>query len=165
MTAARPGTAAGQKKAANQALAARYLSLGKTLEGTAAELRISHDTIARWMKDPAFLELLDGYKAAAIDLIEPAVMANLMAALELQRQVLHGELDPGDRRYAIAHALVNRFLDRLLYVEPAPSGGASNGTFIAINNGPGNRPEDGAPPVHDADVPRISARASPRIAS
>lgn len=111
-----------------QRVAAWCLAIGMTWQATADRVGVkSLQTLANWLKKPEFADYVDYLRATALSRVEPTIMTNLELALDLQRQVLSGELDADDARWREADKLIGRFLDRLLYVEPAGAGGNPTG--------------------------------------
>lgn len=117
---------------AQQLSAARLLAIGYTKGMAASEAGVDLRTVMRWCARSDFHELVLQYQQTAFARVEPMIMANLELALEMQRKVMNGELAPNDPRFAVAHDLIKRFLDRLLYVEPALGAGGNPPPGITV---------------------------------
>ena len=127
------------KPTPEQACAARYLAIGCTLQHSADQARVGLRTVQSWVKKAAFAEYVERLHLSLLERVEASLMANLQLALEVQRQVLNGEVSARDERYAVAHKLIDRLLDKFLIVDPpapypalpAPAGPAF---AVQINN-------------------------------
>lgn len=122
-----------------QKLGARLRAIGYTQQATADQIGVDITTVQRWEENSAFHDYVQQLHSLAWRRIEPAIMANVELAVDVQRQMFIGELKPDDKRYLEARRLIDRILDRLLYVEPAdasdrlPAPGASVTTNVLLN--------------------------------
>lgn len=98
--------------------AALYLAIGFTGQDVADRVGQDIRTIQRWCADPVFDAYRQALRALAISRIEPAIMANVELALDVQRRMLIGEVAPTDARYLAAERIINRIVDRLTRTEP-----------------------------------------------
>lgn len=115
-----------------QLLAARCRAIGMTQQASADQVGVNLVTLQRWETQRGFTALREEYMERVVSQVEPTIMANLLLALEVQRQVLNGELTHDSGRAELANRLVARFLDRLLYVEPAPSAGGNPAAAVTV---------------------------------
>lgn len=127
----------------SQRAAAQLLAIGSTWQYTADYCRVTVNTIGNWAKRPEFAALVDQVRENVWDRVAPAMMANVMLALEVQRQVLTGEIGGKDDRAIAADRLIGRFADRLVPVEDAapdhPPAQAANAVQVNLNlNGHSN---------------------------
>lgn len=106
---------------------ARLLAIGYPQTAAAEALGQNLRTVQRWCADEQFEAYIDRLYQTAWERVEPGIMANVELAIEVQRQMLRGEVKPNDPRYREAARLLDRILDRLLYVEPASAGGDAAG--------------------------------------
>lgn len=111
-----------------QISAAKLLAIGFTQQMTADEVRVDIRTVRRWLERHEFCELVEHYRETACAHIDPDIWAHLRLAIEIDRRVLIGEIAFDDPRAIRAQRLIDRFLDRLLYVEPAPATVAGGNT-------------------------------------
>lgn len=120
----------------NQRLAARMRAIGYTQQQTAEAVGVELRTVQRWEEKPDFVEFVQALHEAAWQRIEPGIMANVALAVDVQREMLLGKVKADDKRYLAAQRLIDRILDRLLYVEPAPAeaGSGKAGTTVNILN-------------------------------
>lgn len=103
---------------AKQRTAARLLAMGLSKGDVAARVDVDAGTMSEWVKDPHFEDYCEDVYAVAWKRIEPAIMANVELALDLQKRVFLGEVKASDPSYRDASKLITRILDRLLTVEP-----------------------------------------------
>lgn len=115
--------------------AAGYLAIGCTVAYTARQTRTPPRTLYNWLDEDEFQRGVISLKETAWQRAEPEIFANLGLALEVQRAMFRGEVQATDERYLAAERLIDRFLGRLLYVEPAnvASGNGSVGAAIQLN--------------------------------
>lgn len=127
---------------AHQVRAAYLIAIGWPIDHVAGEVGVHRNAIRKWLLRTAFVQMVDDARAKVVEQFEPAIMANVHLAVDVQRRMLVGEIRPDDKRYLEARRLLERFLDRLLYVEPAPPqvGFPANGISvpIQINTAPGD---------------------------
>jgi hypothetical protein len=127
-----------------QEAAARYLAIGCTHQYTADRCGIkSLVTIHNWFKRREFADYVQLLRERAFDEVNPKIWQNVVLALELQRQVLAGEVPADDPRLPIADKLLSRFLDKLEpVVGDAPAGPPSAQPPVAIQfNVNGHHPD------------------------
>ena len=119
--------------------AAHWLAIGADKRYTAAQVGMQERQLFRWLSNPAYVAYVEELHQATWERVEPKIMANVMLALDLQRQVLTGEVPWNDKRLGLADKLMTRILDRLLFVEPAPAAGGqtANGTVNVLVGGGG----------------------------
>lgn len=110
----------GSWKPAKRA-AARYLAIGCAQEYAAQHSGVTKRTVQNWCTEPDFDAYVLYLRETALQQVEPAIMANLHLALEVQQQVLRGEIPADDGRYTAADKLIYRFLDKLMAVEAGPA--------------------------------------------
>lgn len=124
-----------------QKTAALMLAIGATESHAAVRAGVSQSTITAWKHQPLFDERVRELRASAWQDVEQSIMANVQLALEVQRQGLAGELAIDDPRYRESARLIDRMLDRLLYVEPAgaPAGGPGTINAAVVINQPGSQ--------------------------
>lgn len=117
-----------------QKLGARLRAIGYTQQSTADQVGVSITTIQKWEEDDAFHEYVQQLHNVAWQRIEPAIMANVALAVDVQRDMLNGLVKPDDKRYLEARRLIDRIVDRLLYVEPPalPAGDTAPTTAVNI---------------------------------
>lgn len=101
-----------------QRLAARLRAIGYTQQSSADQVGVDLTTLQRWEEIDAYVEFEQQLHQAAWERIEPGIMANVALAVEVQRDMLLGLVPANDKRYLEARRLIDRIVDRLLYVEP-----------------------------------------------
>lgn len=101
-----------------QRLAARLRAIGYTQQASADQVGVDLNTIQRWEDIDAYVAYEQELHQAAWERIEPGIMANVALAVEVQRDMLLGLVAANDKRYLEARRLIDRIVDRLLYVEP-----------------------------------------------
>ncbi len=97
------------------AVAAR--ARGFTAVATARMVRCSLRTLWRWEAMPAFAAAMNEERLAVWRKLEEDVMCNFLLALEVERQVLNGELPADSGQARGAEKLIHRLLEKLLVVE------------------------------------------------
>lgn len=112
--------------------AARLRAIGCTQDYTANEVGVDIRTVQNWCAEDEFDSVVRQLKELAWARVEPGIMANVELAIEVQRQMFMGEIKADDKRYLAAQRLIDRILDRLLYVEPAHNPPGSPG-LVAVN--------------------------------
>lgn len=106
-----------------QRTAARLLAIGYTRDQVSRSIGVSLRTLYRWCERDAFWSLVEELHGAAWVRVEPRVSANLELALDVQAQMLRGEVGAEDPRYRAAERLINRFVERLFSAgEPEAAG-------------------------------------------
>lgn len=108
------------KWSVQQRNAARLLAIGYTVAMAAKATGYSVRQIYRLNNDPDFDDYVQALHAYAWQRVEPGIMANALLAITVQRQMFLGEITASDERYREASKLIDRLLDRLLYIEPPP---------------------------------------------
>ena len=85
---------------------ARALACSHTHEQAADLAHCSRSTVERLVRRSAFHDLIEEYRKAVWREVEPAFLANLILALDLQRQVIRGDVDATEPRAEgdISHA-------------------------------------------------------------
>ena len=111
---------------------ARLLAIGYTRKMAADATGYSERQVYRLCDDTDFDAYVQHLHQYAWQQIEPGIMANAALAVKLQQQVFLGDLNPKDPRWREASRLLDRLLDRLLYVEPPPDGTGKAGPAAAI---------------------------------
>lgn len=102
--------------------AVRLLAIGCSQQYTADHVGAGLRTVQNWCAEDEFDRIRTELRELAWSRVEPGIMANVELALEVQAQMFRGDIKPDDKRYASAERLIYRILDRLLYVEPLPTG-------------------------------------------
>lgn len=102
--------------------AALYLAIGFAGQDVADRVGQDLRTVQRWCADPVFDAYRQALRALAFTRVEPAIMANVEIALDIQRQMLIGEVAPNDARYQAAERIIRYVVDRLTRPERADAG-------------------------------------------
>lgn len=120
-------------------LAARYLAIGCTQQYAAEKTDTPHRTLQHWIAEPEFHAWTLYLRDVAVAQIETDIAANVRLALEVQAEVMRGDLSAKSDRYRVADKLLYRFVDRLVAIEagPAAPDGAPVGPTVVIQNAPG----------------------------
>lgn len=119
-------------------LAAKYLAIGCTQEYTAQKTETPHRTLQHWCAEPEFHTWVLHLREVAVAQIEQDIAANVRLALEVQAEVMRGELSASSDRFIVADKLLYRFVDRLVYVEPATSADSALGATVVIQHARGD---------------------------
>lgn len=90
-------------------------------------------TVQYWCAEEEFDQEVSRLRELAWQRVEPGIMANVELALEVQRAMFAGEIKADDKRYIEARRLIDRILDRLLYVEPARSSDSAPAVSAVFN--------------------------------
>lgn len=101
-----------------QRLVARLRAIGYTQQSSADQVGVDLTTVQRWEDIDAYVAYEQELHQAAWERIEPGIMANVALAVEVQRDMLLGLVPANDKRYLEARRLIDRIVNRLLYVEP-----------------------------------------------
>jgi hypothetical protein len=101
--------------------AARMLAVGHTQVQTAKAVGVHVRTIRKWCDEPQFTALVDELHYSAWTRIEPKVFASLELALDIEQEMLRGEVRADDIRYIEAARLIDKRLARFFDVSAAPT--------------------------------------------
>src|SRR5689334_17532732 len=82
-----------------QRLGARLRAIGYTQQAAADQAGCDITTLQRWEEDAAYVAFEQQLHDQAWERIEPGIMANVALAVEVQRDMLRGEVKPDDKRY------------------------------------------------------------------
>lgn len=96
----------------NRRTAALLLAQGYTWDKTAEYVGVVQKTIANWLSDPDFAAWVETLRVQAVERVETALHANFEMALDIQRRMYSGEIEPRDERYREARDFINRFVDK-----------------------------------------------------
>lgn len=98
---------------------ARCLAIGYTWDETAKVADCSRRTVARSAQRLApWIEQIRGDLEREL---HSGIYANVALALDVERRMLTGEIDPDDKRYLEASKIARRFTDRLFIVDRGPA--------------------------------------------
>lgn len=100
-----------------QEQAIHFLAIGYDELTCARRVGCKLEAIIRWLQEDKFRQAVRDDAENTLRRLEPNIARNLELALDVQKQVLTGELKAKDERALAANRLVDRFLDKLLYVE------------------------------------------------
>ena len=122
------GTAAGEVMALPPAIdlhwptlkrdCARRLAIGYSAWEAATALNLPIETLRVWMREKDFDVLVQDLHSDVWGRIEPQFMANIEIALLVEQEMFLGRIKADDKRYLEARRKIDRWTDRLLYVEP-----------------------------------------------
>lgn len=110
-------TVMGWTPSLKQREAALLRARGHTQQQCADAVGLDIREIQRWHEIPEWVALVEEHFLRSVERIEPGLMANIDLAIDVQRQMLRGELKPDDKRYLEARRLIDRIMDRLLSVD------------------------------------------------
>ena len=142
-----------------QKLVARYLAIGYTQEMAARAVGYSERQVGRLIVDPAFTGLVQQLHERLWSRLEPEIVANMLLAVDVQRRMFLGEINPSDGRYRAAERLLNRILERLLVADPARAA-ATPTAAVQVNVNPAG---PGSVDVHAIDAPQLPRFEPPQV--